>query len=150
MFKTYEELRRYYQDKFDKETEGMTLEEKLERAVTSRYHTWWWYGQRWERLRELFKGTDLEERACCVMANGTADIMEHPTMNQQHATLEHDLMKARLALRNCLAMASRVRRAQEKGLPEDVVAAMEHIERFCAEAGIKPTILREDDSLPPV
>lgn len=148
-FNSHEELHRYHRELDDAETQGMTLEERLDRAISHRTHTYWWYGQRWDRLRELLKGTDLEEQACCIMANGTATIFESPTASQQFHALEYDLTKSRHALRNCLALATRVKRRLQKDLPEDVIADMEAIERFCAEAGVKPSMLRDkDDSAP--
>lgn len=40
-----------------------------------------WYGQRWQRLRELLReeAPEIEERAINVMANGAADTMESAT-----------------------------------------------------------------------
>lgn len=143
-FDSQEELDRYYREKFDAETEGMTPDEKLERAVKSRSHAYWFYGQRWDRLRELVRGTDLEDEACAIMANGTASPSEPPTASQQFHMLEHDLAKARLALRNCLAIAARLRRRASAGELADLADEVAHIERFCADAGVKHSILRSD------
>lgn len=49
-----------------------------------------WHGPRWERLRDLLRGTEYERRACEIMANGTpsrdasgAVVYEPPTYAQQ-------------------------------------------------------------------
>lgn len=43
-----------------------------------------WYAERWERLRKLIrdKAPAIDDEACCVMANGTADAREVPTYGQ--------------------------------------------------------------------
>ena len=50
----------------------------LEEARRDHQRTEQWYGQRWRRLRDLFDGTEFEESACAIMANGTASTEERP------------------------------------------------------------------------
>lgn len=37
-----------------------------------------WYGTRFERLKQLFKNTEHYTEVCCILANGTASVMEQP------------------------------------------------------------------------
>lgn len=41
-----------------------------------------WYAARWERLRDLLRGTEFEDTACAIMANGTGAPGEPPTYAQ--------------------------------------------------------------------
>jgi hypothetical protein len=56
-----------------------------------------WYAERWERLRDLIHDNALhiEDEACCIMANGTANVNEPPTYAQQMnlLRLERDRLK---------------------------------------------------------
>lgn len=65
-----------------------------------------WYGVRWERLRDLLRGTDLWPHACDIMANGTDGMREPPTyartlnltrFRAEAAEAERDLYRAALA-----------------------------------------------------
>lgn len=47
-----------------------------------------WYGERWEALRGLLKGSDLWPRACAIMANG-AENGQPPTYAQQLSAATH-------------------------------------------------------------
>jgi len=58
---------------------GLDEAERLRGTVD---HVHYWYSTRWERLRVLLKGTKWMDRACSVMANGTADHYEPPTYAQ--------------------------------------------------------------------
>lgn len=131
-WRNHDEIDRYYRDKFEEETKGLSLRKKLERAISSKVHTYWWYGQRWARLRELVRGTDIEEAACSIMANGVADPLESPTASQQFHSLEHELARTRLALRNCLALSAL----------NKFEGDWSQVERFCADVGVNQSLLR--------
>ena len=62
----------------DLEREQKETLERAEKAERRRDFIERWYGVRWARLRELFCGTEIEEIACCIMANGTASVNEPP------------------------------------------------------------------------
>lgn len=57
---------------------------ELDRLAWSREFCQGWYAERWERLRKLIrdKAPAIDDEACCVMANGTADADEVPTYAQ--------------------------------------------------------------------
>lgn len=94
-FTESEEVDQYYRKLFDDETIGWTTEQKLDKALRNLHSMAWWYAQRWDRLRELIRGTDIEEAACSIMANGTASVTEPNTASQQYNNLAHALGKTR-------------------------------------------------------
>lgn len=73
-----------------------------------------WYGCRWERLRALIRerAPEIEAAACCVMANGTADVDEPPTYAQQMNALRHENARLRAAVGAALALL--------RGWPDEV------------------------------
>ncbi len=54
-----------------------------------------WYAVRWERLRKLIReqAPDIEDAACCIMANGTADVYEVPTYGQMMSRAGHEVAR---------------------------------------------------------
>lgn len=67
------------------------LEAEVLRLAKSREFTEQWYAVRWERLRVFLKGTELEDKACAIMANGTATPEEPPTYAYQMNVLRWKL-----------------------------------------------------------
>ncbi|MBS1722786.1 MAG: hypothetical protein JSS66_07375 [Armatimonadetes bacterium] len=108
----------------------MSLEEKLMRAVEFKADIQWSYGQKWDRLRELLRGTPYEEEACCVIANGTANVHERPTASQQMAALKYELMCARIAMRHIFDMTAEIENRE----------LAERIQEMCKKAGINKGI----------
>lgn len=64
-------------------------ERELAAAEKSQRFTHQWYAERWERLRDLFRGQEIEQAACAIMANGTADPCEPPAYAQLLNTERH-------------------------------------------------------------
>lgn len=76
------------------------LTQELDRREASREFCHRWYAERWERLRKLIHddARHIEDEACRVMANGTADVDEVPTYAQLLSRKDMDI--GRLTLEN--------------------------------------------------
>ena len=69
------------------------LIEKIERAISSREHTEYWYMTRWERLKQYAKEKGFHHDVCAIMANGALD-HEPPTYAQMYNILAGKLQAA--------------------------------------------------------
>lgn len=96
---------------------------RLERRLA---HCHDWYAARWERLRKLIHddARHIEDEACCIMANGTADVDEPPTYAQQLAAKDHLIAAARRDYQTALKDVENLRRMVD-GLTARVAAQSE-------------------------
>lgn len=74
---------------------------ELGRLARSREFCQRWYAERWERLRRLIHddARHIEDEACCVMANGTADVNETPTYAQLLSRKEMEIGRLTLEVK---------------------------------------------------
>lgn len=101
--------------------------DRLEQRLT---HCHDWYAVRWERLRKLIHDDagHIENEACCIMANGTADVDEAPTYAQQLAAKDHLIAAARRDYQTAMKDVENLRRAVD-GLAARVAAQSELLSR---------------------
>lgn len=106
---------------------------RLEQRLT---HCHDWYAVRWERLRKLIHddARHIEDEACSIMANGTADVDEPPTYAQQLAAKDHLIAAARRDYQTALKDVENLRRMVD-GLTARVAAQSELLSR---RAEVKP------------
>lgn len=82
-----------------------------------------WYAERWERLRQLIRdeAPGIEGKACCILANGTADHMEPPTYAQILAEKDAEIRRLQ---------------AMVNGLADRIAAAHEVIAKRAEKGGV--------------
>ena len=73
----------------------MSLESEIRQLKKQQESTHQWYAVRWKRLRDLIHtdAPNIENDACCIMANGTADSQDPPTYAQILNNLRHQITK---------------------------------------------------------
>lgn len=78
--------------------ENEHLRQQLAKLQSSLDFTADWYGVRWQRLHQLLKEEatpELRRRACAIMANGTADVLERPEFAYRLTEINQQLSQAR-------------------------------------------------------
>lgn len=88
--------------------EAIITDERMEAAQVCHE----WYAVRWARLRDLIHDNALhiEDEACCIMANGTADPNEPPTYDQILSQKNHEIARLQAMVNG---LADRIAAAHE-------------------------------------
>ena len=68
--------------------------EQLERALTDKENREYWYGCRWERIKDYAKANGIWHDMAAIMANGTLDTHEPPTYAQKYNALQYKKVMA--------------------------------------------------------
>jgi hypothetical protein len=84
------------------------LRAELAARDRAREHTVQWYAVRIERIKDVAKESGMLGKVAAILANGTADIREPPTYDQQLNMMRHRAEKAESQLAAANAMADRL------------------------------------------
>lgn len=71
------------------------LSKEIKKLKSTLEFTHQWYAVRWKRLRDLIHddARHIEDDACCIMANGTADSMEPPDYDRMLVQKDNEIMR---------------------------------------------------------